>query len=197
VEKDVIRQFVAAPMDRGITVEEQLTAESRWGGIQLLAFPMKAERYRELWANWASPCALREDPDVFLSREERRLDLGLAPGGRMRQAIYDDPHDISVSDQEHGSRCFITIVDSVSWTAITGESMPTSPVHAAKYTAAGLPWFDYYSDTPAIAGSNLLNSLESVAKTWIGPSQAGLFDKPISPPRVQQLGRRPVREMRE
>jgi transcriptional regulator with XRE-family HTH domain len=34
------RPAVAAPMGRRITVEEQLTGEAEWGGIQLLAYPM-------------------------------------------------------------------------------------------------------------------------------------------------------------
>ena len=32
VEKGVIRQFVAAPLGKGVTVEEQLTGKGEWGG---------------------------------------------------------------------------------------------------------------------------------------------------------------------
>jgi hypothetical protein len=77
-----------------------------------------------------------------------RLDLRLAAGGRMRQAIHDDPYGIDAWDQEHGRRCFVTILGSESWTAITGEAMPTKPIDAAAYTAAGLPWFRL-SNAPA------------------------------------------------
>ena len=48
IDKGVIRQFVAAPIEHGITVEEQVTGDSACGGIQLLAFPMKAAKYEDL-----------------------------------------------------------------------------------------------------------------------------------------------------
>jgi hypothetical protein len=41
---------------------------------------------------------------------QERFDLGLAAGGRMRQAIYDDPYGIDALDHEHGRRCFVTIL---------------------------------------------------------------------------------------
>ena len=56
VEKGVVRQFVAMPLGEGYTVEEQLTGAARHGGVQILAFPMKAERYEALRAErqpWA------------------------------------------------------------------------------------------------------------------------------------------------
>jgi hypothetical protein len=194
IETGVVRQFVAAPLDRGITVEEQLTHESTWGGLQLLAFPMKIERALELRAAWeeeqACGCVLRES-----SPDWRRRDLGLAAGGCLRQAIYDDPFGVNAWDQDHSSRCFVTILASGAWTAITGEAMPTEPLDAADYTEAGLPWFTYETDRPAIAGSELLNSVKSIAKAWTNPEAASAFQHPIGTPAVKSLGVRKVREM--
>lgn len=45
VEEGMIRQFVAMPLGMGATVEEQLTGEAEWGGIQIEVFPMRAEEF--------------------------------------------------------------------------------------------------------------------------------------------------------
>jgi hypothetical protein len=113
----------------------------------------------------------------------------------MRQAIYDDPYGIEAWDQEHASRSFVTILDSEGWTAITGEAMPTKPVDAAAYTQAGLPWFDYQTNRPAIEGSDVLKSVKSIAKVWTSPPAGNAFEHPIGPPNVTSLGGRQVREM--
>ena len=49
VEKGVIRQFVAMPLGEGYTVEEQLTGAAMHGGLQIVAYPMKRERYEALF----------------------------------------------------------------------------------------------------------------------------------------------------
>ena len=46
VEKGIIRQFVAMPLGEGYTVEEQLTGAARHGGLQIVAYPMKAGALR-------------------------------------------------------------------------------------------------------------------------------------------------------
>ena len=52
---------------------------------------------------------------------------------------------------------------SSTWAAITGEAPPTEPPSAADYTAAGLPWFDYYGgDKTALEGAKRLGKLKSV-----------------------------------
>ena len=92
-------------------------------------------------------------------------DMGLAPGGRMKQEIYDDPYGLDAWDQRHSSRCFVTIANSVVWTAITGERPPTDPPTAKEYTEAGLPWFDYYGgDAEALEGADGFKGLISVAE---------------------------------
>ena len=37
VGKDIVKQFVAAPLGQGYTVEEQLKSEAEVGGIQILS----------------------------------------------------------------------------------------------------------------------------------------------------------------
>ena len=48
VDTGIVRQFVAAPLGQGYTVEEQLTGEANVGGLQIQAFPMKKEYYDKI-----------------------------------------------------------------------------------------------------------------------------------------------------
>ena len=161
VEKGVIRQFVAMPLGEGYTVEEQLTGAAVHGGLQIVAYPMKRERYEALGTDERF---LLVDIDGLVL-EAPAPDMGLAPGGRMKQEIYDDPHGLDAWDQRHASRCFVTIVSSAQWMAVTGERPPTSPPTARSYTEAGLPWFDYYGgDAAALDGAEKFKALASVAK---------------------------------
>jgi hypothetical protein len=48
VEKGKIRQFVAAPLGMGLTVEQQLTGKEEHGGIQIEVRPLKASEYAKL-----------------------------------------------------------------------------------------------------------------------------------------------------
>lgn len=54
-----VRQFVAMPLGEGYTVEEQITDESRFGGIQVVAFDPKTGVFPE------------EDPKVVAERKRR------------------------------------------------------------------------------------------------------------------------------
>ena len=167
VEKGVIRQFVAMPLGEGYSAEEQLTGAAEFGGIQIEVFPMRPEVFEKRF-----PERLPE-PDVCYcadaspvqccQRSPRPYSMGLAPGGRMRQEIYDDPFSIHDWDTEHGSRCFIHLVNSSAWQAITGQRPPSAPPTAAQYTRAGMPWFDYYdAEAKAVNGSKILAGVKSV-----------------------------------
>ena len=92
-------------------------------------------------------------------------EMGLAPGGRMRQEIYDDPFDPADWDLKRGNRCFVHIANSLVWRAITGANPPATPATAEEYTRAGLPWFDYLDDSlAAVDGTEVLKALKSVAE---------------------------------
>jgi hypothetical protein len=88
--------------------------------------------------------------------------MGLGAGGRMKQEIYRDPFGFDEWDQTARARCFVHIANSQMWHACTGEAPPTSPPTASDYTHAGLPWFDYYDEAPAVEGSAILRGLASV-----------------------------------
>ncbi|MCY3802401.1 MAG: hypothetical protein OXG46_12590 [Chloroflexi bacterium] len=167
VAKGVIRQFVAMPLGEGYSVEEQLTGAAEHGGLQIIAYPMKAERYHEMVAEYADD--VKYSGMLYAEAEPA---MGLAPGGRMRQEIYEDSYGLDAWDQRHASRCFITITNSTQWQAVTGQRPPSPPPTAREYAKAGLPWFDYYGgDLEALAETEKLREIASVAQ--IGAKKGG------------------------
>ena len=194
VEEGVFRQFVTMPLGSGYTVEEQLSGAAMHGGIQFLVCPMKAGHYGKL----GRPPALR-DGLVQQSMSCTEPSMGLAPGGRMHQDIYDDPHGLDAWDQRHASRCFVPLVNASQWLAVTGERPPTEPPGAQDYAAAGLPRFAYDApDAKAVAGSERLRGAASVAAV---AARDGHGPRPgngtVTVGHVREIGerrRRPVRE---
>jgi hypothetical protein len=167
VEKGIIRQFVAMPLGEGYSVEEQLTGRVEFGGLQIEVFPMRAEVFERRF-----PIVLSKPRPGHFSKGiladaccamAAGAEMGLAPGGRMRQEIFADPYSIHDWDREHSSRCFIHLVNSATWQAVTGQRPPSKPPTAKQYTIAGYPWFDYYdSELKALEGSTTLPGVKSV-----------------------------------
>ncbi len=195
VEKGIIRQFVAMPLGEGYSVEEQLTGAAVHGGIQISAYPLKAERYNAFIAQ-----RRRSFQNVMfqLAPAAASMDaMGLSPGGRMKQKIYDDKFGLDAWDQRHSSRCFISLLNSAQWISVTGERPPTKPPTAQEYAARGLPWFDHYGgDKQAVAGAEKLRGLKSVAqKAWNKINRPLTDNEPVTIETVIALGKpRPVRE---
>ena len=173
VAKGTIRQFVAMPLGKGFTAEEQLTGQAENGGLQIIAFPMKANVYKELFER---PVLVEERSELLMERLEAppRLrpqgprEMGLAPGGLMRQEIYEDHYGIDAWDTSASSRCFVHLLNSLQFFSVTGAPAPTMPPTAKDYSDAGLPWFEHYGgDKVALDGAEKLAGLHSVAaKSW-------------------------------
>lgn len=180
VEKGVIRQFVAMPLGAGYSVEEQLTGEAEYGGLQLQVFPLKADVHFRKSIEPDLPKDLAELlPDLLPAPRRRALEsmrlcccapsyslnsrMGLGAGGRMRQQIFEDPHGLDAWDLEDSSRCFVHLCNALVWRQITGANPPHPPVTAAEYEEHGLPWFDFYRDDLAVLeGSKQLAGVKSV-----------------------------------
>src|ERR1051325_8483174 len=172
VEKGIIRQFVAMPLGEGFSVEEQVTGEAEFGGMQIEVFPMRTEVFERRFPVMHKRQTRSERLCMIC---EGSSPMGLAPGGRMRQEIYEDPFSIHDWDTEHGSRCFIHLVSSAAWRAIAGEAPPTKPPTADDYTSAGFPWFDYYdAELKAVPGSKILAALKSVKEKLLEKRQQPL-----------------------
>ncbi len=188
VGQGLVRQFVAMPLGQGFTAEEQLTGTADVGGIQICVYPMKKDVHRRLFPP-------REDSGIRFLRKASVCSeetMGLAPGGLMRQEIYEDKFGMDAWDTSALARCFIHLANSEQYLGITGHAPPTEPPTAKQYTDAGMPWFEYYAvDKVALQGAKALAELDSVAakmvklgkKFWKG-------NEPVNPTRVVTLGQK-------
>ena len=195
VAEGTIRQFVAMPLGAGFTAEEQLAGASQHGGLQIIAYPMRGDVYRE---RYQCTRAVREDASARDDQEplSEVQDMGIAPGGLMRQRIYEDAEGLDAWDTSTCSRCFAHLLNSQQFFSIAGVEPPTMPPTAKNYSDAGLPWFDYYDgDRAALKGAKKLAGMHSLAaKSWqagVGPV-AG--NEAANPQVVKTLTGRPVRE---
>ncbi|MEQ8330196.1 MAG: hypothetical protein RH859_06955 [Longimicrobiales bacterium] len=185
-----IRQFVAMPLGQGYTVEEQVTGAAEHGGLQLMVHPLKADRWRDA-SRWRACDGVHEF--ACLSAE-----MGLAPGGTMRQQIYEDSYELADWDLRSRSRCFVHLLSAPAWTEATGSLPPGEPPSARDYTRAGLPWFDYYgADARVLDAQAALREVRSVDALKKSKGEAPLpGGASTTPSTVVDLGptRRRVRE---
>ena len=64
----------------------------------------------------------------------------------MTQKIYPDAYGLAAWDVSRRTSFHVRIVNGAEWRALTGEPAPPTPVDAAAYTKAGLPWFALYDE---------------------------------------------------
>ena len=177
------------PLGAGYTAEEQLTGEAVHGGIQIIAYPMKKERFKALHSKpthfeplLCSSSDFEEDPAM----------LGLAPGGLMHQEIYEDEYGFDAWDTAHPSRCFIHILNSTQYQAVTGKQLPTEPPSAKSYTDAGLPWFEYYSESlKVIKGAESLAGMDSVTAKGVKKGETPVPENaPVNPSKIVGIAKK-------
>lgn len=181
------------PLGKGYTVEEQVTDEARFGGIQIGVYnarealfpeddPQAVERrLKEL----AEREKMRERmkgvrfmPGIGPSRPEDDLELGIAAGGSIRQQIFEDQFGFQTWDEKSLVQLTIRIVDTATFKRITGREAPATPVSAEHYTKAGLPWFHYAEHAPALAPSGILARIRGVRQV---DKLKGLKTAPATP----------------
>jgi hypothetical protein len=203
-EDDVVRQFVAVPLGRGLSAEEQIAGRKPLeGGIQIVLHPMKSARYELLRAEHAAAGGGgRQGPGwaneiMSLDGAAEPMPLGLAAGGRLSERIIADPFGIDCWEQSARIRCFLSLIDAREWPSITDTPAPTAPFTAADYERERLPWFEYYKDgLPAAGGASdvlEVKSIEEMMPAAGGPPGIGVGDA-IEPHEVRKL--RPVRPPR-
>lgn len=162
VKKGYVRQFVAMPLGEGYSAEEQITGEAEFGGLQIIAYPIKLEYYENILKERESYA------DIMFCRSASSFEsepaMGMAPGGLMRQDIYDDKYGIDAWDTRYASRCFVHLVNSEAYESITGHIPPNPPISQKEYKDFGMPWFDYYAENQSsVSGSSVLNKLKSIS----------------------------------
>lgn len=178
-----IRQFVASPLGSGVSVEQQITGEDKVGGIQIEVIPMKNNIFNEKFPKIKDSRLTRSrnlgmtksGGDVYhhfmceampaaaaLSDKNYNPDMSLAAGGKMKQQVFEDKFGIDVWDVDNTSRVFVHLTNSMVWRAITGTEPPSVPLTARDYTSRGLPWFDYYSEAPAVKPTDEMKDIKSM-----------------------------------
>lgn len=189
VSKNIVRQFVAMPLGQGVTAEEQITGEGQWGGLQLIFYPMKAEEYRKRFERSRVEEAERLESRVMfcLSASD---EMGLAPGGRIKQEIAEDPFGLDVWDISVSSRCFVHLLNSEMYRKVTGQNPPTKPITTKQYADAKVPWFDYYLDGKTLPGSGILAGLDGVASALMKKGKKLDDNKPIPIAKTVDLSRK-------
>ncbi|MEU4929821.1 hypothetical protein AB0G54_25535 [Streptomyces yokosukanensis] len=203
--KGTVRQFVAVPLGLGATVEGQVTGEEVWGGVQLQSFPL-TEPLRTEWrrreqeraearrrAIAAGPAGGYGAPEPMAAAAPGApgaagtprfggAAMGLGVGGSMRQEVHRDDRPLTDWSEQPAGRVFVHLVTPPQWRHITGEAPPPSPVDRAAYTAAGLPWFDYYdADARDLAPTDTLEAVAPVGE-WLGDDP-----DPWQPPSAGQV----------
>lgn len=167
-----VRQFVAAPIGRGATVQEQLGGTSD-AALRLRVYEPRAGIFPDT------------RPRGFTSREmfhELPFDaMGFGGGGSIEQQIYADPHPARTWNRDEYVDITIQIVNSAAFRALTGEAPPPSPISTDDYARTGLPWFQYYDDDAA-ATSTVAGAMRRIQAVDLG-------DRAVKP--------RPVRTLRK
>lgn len=171
-ETGEVRQFVAARLGDGATVEEQLSDEAPVGGVQIVVWELTDEALerwhhrQDRWIHASSPPL-----DVCFSIEPLACmtSMGIGAGGLIQQEIYRS--DFAKSDwrSEPSARVWVHLTDANNWTALTGEPQPSTPVTAQQYAEWGFPWFDYYdADHVDVDGSPVLAGVKTVGEVLGG-----------------------------
>ena len=206
------------PLGAGYSVEEELTGQAEFGGIQLQAYPLSAEAYYRDEVAAELPSSLCQLLDHFFDEHLEKNDpyrygrcfaalprfaagsMGLGAGGKMQQEIYRDPRQFADWDQTQTCRCFVHLCNSLVWRQVTGTNPPHPPLTAKEYQQARIPWFDYYrDDLKPLKGSKRLAGVKSVAQLGQEKNSQPLPENSsIAPELIVQYGntRRPG-EIRE
>lgn len=153
VEKGSIRQFVAAQLGEGKTVEEQLTGKAEFGGLQIIVYPLKAEVYekiqrkRELSRGMMYSYGGLESMSIQASSYSatksatRSLNMGMGMGGEMVQEIHKAKFTKDDFDLNSSARCFIHMTHGSEWKNLTGKNPTTQPFTFDEYKRYGLPYW--------------------------------------------------------
>jgi hypothetical protein len=190
ISEKTVRQFIAAPLGDGETVESQISGEEKYGGIQILVF----EPVMGLFPD--NPPALTAEaiPSAFAAPtlQKTGMEFGLAAGGKVAQKIYPDPHGLPTWEGKPSAEFQVWLVNGALFSKITGEIPPPSPVSARDYSQAGLPWFEWYDeDRKSLDAILIMAKLKSAATIR---AESGQNPDPaddhvsISPDQIRRIG---------
>lgn len=157
-----VRQFVAAPLGTGATVESQLTGGDTVGGMQILVYDPVRGRF--------PPSAPGDEDDAAELPFASPASLGIAAGGRITQKIYVDPYGPGTWDESSATGIFVHLLNSEQYRDLTGLDPPPTPVGVEAYLDRGLPWFEIYDEDQAdVAPGERLRGLRGLDEPPNGP----------------------------
>ena len=190
IGKGVVRQFVAMPLGSGYSAEEQITGSAEHGGLQIMVAPMRRDEFERRFPKQPSCLGGVGTVTGAIPMPMGSASMGLAPGGRMKQEIFEDRFGVDAWDVGARSRCFVHLVNTLMWQAITDAKPPSPPVTAGYYARFKLPWFDYYAEgQTALDGGAALKQLRSVLEIARGRGDVPLPEnEDVTPDRVVRLG---------
>ena len=131
-----VHQFVAMPLGMGYTLEAQMTQAESVGGIQIVVFEPRPDRFPD-----RAPDKPPGPPEML-----REPAMGLGVGGQIRQKLYADPYGVDTWDPDNRGSLNVHLVNSDQYQELTGESPLPTPIDARTYAAHGLPWFELYDE---------------------------------------------------
>lgn len=153
-----VRQFVAAPLGTGLTIESAVGGKESYGGIQISVYEPKPERFPDTVTD-TGPTPLDEE-GILRPMHKPVQPMGIRAGGRIAQKIYSDPYGVDTWDLENVGHATLHIVNSRHFEQITGQAPPPTPLNAKQYSEQGLPWFQRYDEELAgIGPSQILSTI--------------------------------------
>jgi hypothetical protein len=155
-----VRQFVAMPLGRNVTIEGQVTGVEAHGGMQIRVFDPKPGRFPDTPPPGEEHRGAPQPSNVAASA----TGMGFVPGGRIEQKIIDDPIGLEVWDPDRFGTLIVHVLNTAQHEAITGQSPPPGVVSARTYTEYGFPWFRRYEEAHQdVSASETLAALASLA----------------------------------
>lgn len=179
-----IRQFVAAPLGEGFTVESQVTGADTFGGMQVIVYEPRAG----IFPDEPPPPKLVSPTGPMrggLGGPRPRAQAaparqGIAAGGSIRQKIYPDPYGLETWDEANRGELWIHLANTEQFRAATGREPPPSVVSPQVYTEYGLPWFDLYDEEAGdVSAGERVARVKSVAQI---KAERGLPEDPADAP---------------
>jgi len=188
-----VRQFVAMPLGRGVTVEGQITGVEAHGGLQIRVFDPKPGRFPD-----APPDGVDDASGLRLRLHAAAAPMGFVPGGKIEQKVLEDEHGLDTWDEHQYGTLLVHVLNTSQYRAVTGKEAPSSPIDARTYTEYGFPWFRLYEEDHDVPPAEALAGLTSIADIDKSTGKEKSVDVPpdqiVGLERTSGPGRRPQGE---
>lgn len=112
----------------------------------------------------------------------RSRELGIAPGGMIKQNIRQDHYDSDKWLKDLVFPISVQLLNSASYKCVTGESPLPCPIDAKAYADAGLPFFDLFEEEDSgVARADAFATSKSVHEMQMARGELKAEDTPVRP----------------